>query len=154
MQAVRYGKPHPERYRLKEGRKEASLGEGAPTPSWGYGVHVLEEADCQPSGIPVASAHPLYTAALFHIEGDADDKNTLCNSGNDRNVPSRIDEHVVLSEQRREMARDELLFWERVEFIRCSQLASIPGGVKRSYTDQDSTVFDDVKDKIELRFTQ
>ncbi|CCW63987.1 unnamed protein product [Phytomonas sp. EM1] len=155
MQAVRYGKPRPARYRMtttgeetqkkEDGEAKGDSFSRGGVASQGCRVRVLEEEDCQPSGIPVASTHPLYTAALIHLEGDAND---------DGRAGSRINAQAVLREQRREMSQDELLFWERVEFIRCGQLGSIPGGVKRGYADQASTVVDSVEDKIELRFTE
>ncbi|CAJ1985805.1 mitoribosomal protein mS58 [Leishmania donovani] len=149
MQAVRFGVPQPARYR----RPDAALkdaGEG------GDGAHtnqkprktitVLRDEDCDPANIPIGSVHPLFAPGLLQLEVDP---KVATNGG------SRVDELFVLSEQRKEMRRDEEAFWERVELIRRSQLATIPkGAVKRGYADMADTVQDSIEEKVQLRFTQ
>ncbi|TPP45063.1 hypothetical protein CGC21_30205 [Leishmania donovani] len=149
MQAVRFGVPQPARYR----RPDAALkdaGEG------GDGAHtdqkprktitVLRDEDCDPANIPIGSVHPLFAPGLLQLEVDP---KVATNGG------SRVDELFVLSEQRKEMRRDEEAFWERVELIRRSQLATIPkGAVKRGYADMADTVQDSIDEKVQLRFTQ
>ncbi|CBZ23196.1 conserved hypothetical protein [Leishmania mexicana MHOM/GT/2001/U1103] len=149
MQAVRFGVPQPARYRRANAAPK-DAGEG------GDGAHtdqkpcetimVLRDEDCDPANIPIGSVHPLFAPGLLQLELDP---NIATNGG------SRIDELFVLSEQRKEMRRDEEAFWERVELIRRSQLATIPkGGVKRGYADMADTVQDNIEEKVQLRFTQ
>lgn len=155
MQAVRFGKPHLTSY-LNQQRRHTTFTSGAEatsettTPSTATpaprGVCVLDPADCDPTAIPIASAHPLFTAGLIHLE--AGDGDVTDGTG------SRVNVLAVLSEQKKELNRDEQLFWDRVELIRAGQLAAIPRGEKRGYAEMSSTVVDNVAEKVQLRFTQ
>ncbi|EKF32862.1 hypothetical protein MOQ_003277 [Trypanosoma cruzi marinkellei] len=102
-------------------------------------VTVLDEKDVDPTSIPIGSVHPLFLPALIQFESPAD------NSLND---------DAIRQEQRREMSRDEQLFWERVELIRKGQVATIKGGQKRNYADEAAVASDNAVDKVQLRFTQ
>ncbi|GET85566.1 hypothetical protein, conserved [Leishmania tarentolae] len=149
MQAVRFGLPQPARFlRSTAASKDAvEDGNNAHTDQrLRETITVLRDEDCDPANIPIGSVHPLLAPGLLQLEMDP---NLATNGG------SRIDELFVLSEQRKEMRRDEEAFWERVELIRRSQLATIPkGGVKRGYADMADTVQDTVEEKVQLRFTQ
>lgn len=113
------------------------------------GVTVLTREDCHVANIPIGSVHPLFTSALVQLEEQ--EEQTASNdtkSHRSRDVArrqaavavcgatgkkwvydgSRVCGQAVLREFKREMSRDELRFWERVELIRRGQLANIPGG--------------------------
>lgn len=125
-------------------------------------VSVLGPADCDPLAIPIGSTHPLYIASLTQIESTT----TAAGGGGGvdgasaatgRPSLSHVDAQVVLSEQRREMSKEEQNFWERVEMIRKGQLASIPNAAaanKRGYAEMTTVVSDNVEDKVDLKFTQ
>lgn len=141
MQAVRFGLPQPARFLRRTG----------PTAPAGERITALQDADCDPANIPIGSAHPLFTPGLVQLELDP----SLAPAAHAQTAGSRVDTAYVLSEQRKEMRRDEEAFWERVELIRRSQLATLPkGGVKRGYADMSATVHDTVDEKVQLRFTQ
>ncbi|KAG5511924.1 hypothetical protein JKF63_07749 [Porcisia hertigi] len=149
MQAVRFGVPQPARYLSTRVAHEGvgAGSDGAPKDQKPCDtITVLRDDDCDPSNIPIGSVHPLFAPGLLQLELDP---NLAAKGG------SRVDELLVLSEQRKEMRRDEEAFWERVELIRRSQLAAIPkGGVKRGYADMSATVQDNIEEKVQLRFTQ
>ncbi|AIN95293.1 hypothetical protein LPMP_030580 [Leishmania panamensis] len=149
MQAVRFGVSQPARYlRSSAACKDAGAGSGGVrTDQKSYEtITVLQDEDCDPANIPIGSAHPLFAPGLLQLE---------LNPNVSKVGGSRVDELFVLSEQRKEMRRDEEAFWERVELIRRSQLATIPkGGVKRGYANMSATVQDTIEEKVQLRFTQ
>lgn len=137
IQAVRFGLNDPQRFLSGSGNAKKTAAGPRTT------VSVLEEQDCDPRQIPIGSTHPLFAPALIGLEAAVP---TGVNS-------SRVDEKRILSEQRKEMCRDEQLFWERVELIRRSQMAAIPKGVKRNYAEMSSIIKDEVEEKVQLRFT-
>lgn len=147
MQAVRFGKPDSDAL-LND---ESVVQQG---PPGGGPVCVLAESDCTPEAIPIGSAHPLYAAGLLHLELDprADLRPDPTSTAASPLPGSRVKQQTLLSEQRKEMCRDEQLFWERVELIRRGQLAALPGGVKRQYAEMASTVVDNTEEKVSLRF--
>ncbi|KAG5486973.1 hypothetical protein CUR178_08400 [Leishmania enriettii] len=149
MQAVRFGVPQPAQH-LRPNAAHEDAGEGGnrvredPIPR--ATITALRDEDCDPANIPIGSVQPIFAPGLLLLELNPN----AAESGG-----SRVDESFVLSEQRKEMRRDEEAFWERVELIRRSQLAAIPkGGAKRGYADMSSTVRDSIDEKVQLRFTQ
>ncbi|KAG5487737.1 hypothetical protein LSCM1_08103 [Leishmania martiniquensis] len=149
MQAVRFGVPQPARHLRSHAAHTGAMDKGnggREDPKPRATITALRDEDCDPANIPIGSAHPLFAPGLLLLERDP---NAAESSG------SRVDEAFMLSEQRKEMRRDEEAFWERVELIRRSQLAAIPqGGAKRGYADMSATVRDSIEEKVQLRFTQ
>ncbi|KPI83919.1 hypothetical protein ABL78_7037 [Leptomonas seymouri] len=147
MQAVRYGVPQPERFLRKQGQQQEPKALAAGYEEAPSTVTALSESDCNAASIPIGSAHPLFTPGLVQLELDpAIQTAQACDS--------RVDEAYVLSEQRKEMRGNEEAFWERVELIRRSQLAAIPGGAKRSHAAMPATLQDTTEEKVQLRFTR
>ncbi|KAH8608146.1 hypothetical protein ERJ75_001341300 [Trypanosoma vivax] len=102
-------------------------------------ARALEAADCNPSAIPIGSVHPLFAPGLIQLE---DSRSGFVN------------DDFLRREQRHELARDEQLFWERVELIRKGQVATIGNKPKRCYADEAEVEKSNIDEKIQLRFTK
>lgn len=132
------GGPELQRLRLGIAPRGGKEGEGKKGEQQG----VLAAEDTHPSNIPLGSVHPVFTAGLLMYE----DSNNV--------KPSS----TVLREYKKEMNRDEQLFWERVELIRKGQEGSISNGTtvlkKRGYADMATTIVEDAsEEKVVLKFT-